>query len=96
MLIELQTSLVDKSILSRAKLLANGVDQWASILSQSNSANGKFSGTANGHLIIEILMSYIKNLFRSHYQEIPQKLVTSDKVKGCIFLFWHQSFAGTD
>uniref|UniRef100_I3JKY4 P-type phospholipid transporter n=1 Tax=Oreochromis niloticus TaxID=8128 RepID=I3JKY4_ORENI len=43
MLTELQTSLVDKSILSRAKLLANGVDQWASILSQSNSANGKFS-----------------------------------------------------
>lgn len=39
MLIELQTSLVDKSILSRAKLLANGVDQWASILSRSNSAN---------------------------------------------------------
>lgn len=41
MLIELQTLLVNRSILSKVQLLADDVDQWASVLSQSNPGNGK-------------------------------------------------------
>ncbi|XP_044040431.1 phospholipid-transporting ATPase ABCA1-like isoform X2 [Siniperca chuatsi] len=38
MLIELQTLLVNRSILSKAQLLADDLNQWASVLSQSNPA----------------------------------------------------------
>lgn len=41
MLIELQTLLVNRSILSKAQLLADDLDQWPSVLSQSNPGNGK-------------------------------------------------------
>lgn len=41
MLIELQTLLVNRSILRKTKLLADDIDQWASVLSQSNPGNGK-------------------------------------------------------
>lgn len=41
MLIELQTLLVNRSILSKAQLLADDIDQWTSVLSQSNPGNGK-------------------------------------------------------
>lgn len=41
MLIELQTLLVNRSILSKAQLLADDLDQWDSVLSQSNLGNGK-------------------------------------------------------
>ncbi|XP_069561182.1 phospholipid-transporting ATPase ABCA1 [Brachyistius frenatus] len=41
MLIELQTVLVNKSLLSKAKMLADDVDQWASIMSQSNPGNAQ-------------------------------------------------------
>lgn len=69
MLVELQTSLVDKSILSRAQLLARNVDQWASVLSQSNRPNGKFSGTANGYLIIKVWMSHIVRYIKKTKQK---------------------------
>lgn len=41
MLIELQTLLVNRSLLSKAQLLADDLDQWTSLLSQSNPGNGK-------------------------------------------------------
>lgn len=41
MLIELQTLLVNRSILSKAQVLADDIDQWNSIMSQSNPGNGK-------------------------------------------------------
>lgn len=41
MLIELQTLLVNKSILSKAQLLADDINQWTSVLSQSNPGDGK-------------------------------------------------------
>lgn len=40
MLIELQTLLVNRSILSKARLLADDLDQWASVLPQTNPGNG--------------------------------------------------------
>ncbi|XP_045920999.1 phospholipid-transporting ATPase ABCA1-like isoform X1 [Micropterus dolomieu] len=39
MLIELQTLLVNRSILSKARLLADDLDQWASVLPQTNPGN---------------------------------------------------------
>lgn len=41
-LIELQSLLVNRSVLSKVQLLAADVNQWSSILSQSNLDNGKF------------------------------------------------------
>ncbi|XP_053199909.1 phospholipid-transporting ATPase ABCA1-like [Scomber japonicus] len=41
MLIELQNLLVNRSILSKVQLLADDVDKWASVLSQSNPGNGQ-------------------------------------------------------
>uniref|UniRef100_A0A8D3AFE0 P-type phospholipid transporter n=1 Tax=Scophthalmus maximus TaxID=52904 RepID=A0A8D3AFE0_SCOMX len=41
MLIELQTLLVNRSILRKTKLLADDIDQWASVLSQSNPGNAQ-------------------------------------------------------
>ncbi|XP_031140894.1 phospholipid-transporting ATPase ABCA1-like isoform X1 [Sander lucioperca] len=41
MLIELQTLLVNRSILSKAQLLADDLDQWDSVLSQSNLGNAQ-------------------------------------------------------
>ncbi|KAM7366213.1 hypothetical protein PAMP_015672 [Pampus punctatissimus] len=41
MLIELQTLLVNRSILSKVQLLADDVNQWASVMSQSNPDNGQ-------------------------------------------------------
>ncbi|XP_023276845.1 ATP-binding cassette sub-family A member 1-like isoform X1 [Seriola lalandi dorsalis] len=40
-LIELQTLLVNRSILSKAQLLADDINQWASVLSQSNPGNAQ-------------------------------------------------------
>uniref|UniRef100_UPI003AADC61F phospholipid-transporting ATPase ABCA1-like n=1 Tax=Centroberyx gerrardi TaxID=166262 RepID=UPI003AADC61F len=40
-LIELQTLLVNRSILSKTQRLADDIDQWASILSLSNPVNGQ-------------------------------------------------------
>ncbi|CAJ1086292.1 LOW QUALITY PROTEIN: phospholipid-transporting ATPase ABCA1-like [Xyrichtys novacula] len=41
MLIELQTLVVDRSILSKAQLLADDIEQWSTILSQSNPGNAQ-------------------------------------------------------
>ncbi|XP_075306746.1 phospholipid-transporting ATPase ABCA1 [Odontesthes bonariensis] len=41
MLIELQTVLLDESILSKAQSLADDVDQWTSVLSKSNPGNAQ-------------------------------------------------------
>ncbi|XP_039678841.1 phospholipid-transporting ATPase ABCA1-like [Perca fluviatilis] len=41
MLIELQTLLVNRSILSKAQLLADDLEQWDSVLSQSNLGNAQ-------------------------------------------------------
>ncbi|XP_051285464.1 phospholipid-transporting ATPase ABCA1-like isoform X2 [Dicentrarchus labrax] len=41
MLIELQTLLVNGSILSKAQLLSDDINQWTSVLSQSNPGNGQ-------------------------------------------------------
>lgn len=41
MLIELQTLVVNRSILSKAQLLADDINQWTSVLSQSNPGDGK-------------------------------------------------------
>ncbi|XP_059210648.1 phospholipid-transporting ATPase ABCA1-like [Centropristis striata] len=41
MLIELQTLLVNRSILSKAQLLADDLEQWDSVLSQSNPADAQ-------------------------------------------------------
>ncbi|XP_042367934.1 phospholipid-transporting ATPase ABCA1-like [Plectropomus leopardus] len=41
MLIELQTLLVNRSILSKAQLLADDLNQWDSVLSQSNPGNAQ-------------------------------------------------------
>lgn len=38
---ELQAALVNRSILSKARVLADDVDQLTSVLSKSNPANGK-------------------------------------------------------
>ncbi|TNN85158.1 Retinal-specific ATP-binding cassette transporter [Liparis tanakae] len=43
MLIELQTTLVNRSILSNAQLLADDLDQWDSVLSQTNPEDGSFT-----------------------------------------------------
>ncbi|GLD53697.1 ATP-binding cassette sub-family A member 1-like isoform X1, partial [Lates japonicus] len=40
-LIELQTLLVNRSILSKAKLLADDINQWVSVLPQSNPGNAQ-------------------------------------------------------
>ncbi|KAM4611576.1 phospholipid-transporting ATPase ABCA1 [Polymixia lowei] len=40
-LIELQTLLVNRSIITKIQWLADDVDQWTSVLSQSNPANGQ-------------------------------------------------------
>lgn len=40
MLIELQTLLADRSILNKARLLADDIDRWNSVL-QSNPGDGK-------------------------------------------------------
>ncbi|XP_070711035.1 phospholipid-transporting ATPase ABCA1-like [Pempheris klunzingeri] len=41
MLIELQTLLVNRSLLSKTQLLADDIDQWASVMSQSNPGNAQ-------------------------------------------------------
>uniref|UniRef100_UPI0037E7D1F5 phospholipid-transporting ATPase ABCA1 n=1 Tax=Semicossyphus pulcher TaxID=241346 RepID=UPI0037E7D1F5 len=41
MLIEMQALLVDRSILSKAQLLAGDLEQWSSVLSQSNPGNAQ-------------------------------------------------------
>ena len=41
MLVELQTLLVNRSILSKAQMLAGDLEQWDAVLSQSNPGNGK-------------------------------------------------------
>ncbi|KAM7377381.1 hypothetical protein PAMA_013932 [Pampus argenteus] len=41
MLIELQTLLVNRSVLSKVQLLADDVNQWASVMSQSDLDNGQ-------------------------------------------------------
>ncbi|XP_028998112.1 phospholipid-transporting ATPase ABCA1-like [Betta splendens] len=41
MLIELQTLLVNRSVLSKAQLLADDISQWAVVLSQSSSSNAR-------------------------------------------------------
>lgn len=41
MLVELQTLVVNRSILSKALLLADDLEQWDSVLSQTNTAEGK-------------------------------------------------------
>lgn len=41
MLIELQTLLVNRSVLSKAQMLVDDLEQWDAVLSQSNPGNGK-------------------------------------------------------
>lgn len=41
MLIELQVLVANRSILSKAQLLADAIDQWNSVLSQSTPGNSK-------------------------------------------------------
>uniref|UniRef100_A0A8C2X200 P-type phospholipid transporter n=1 Tax=Cyclopterus lumpus TaxID=8103 RepID=A0A8C2X200_CYCLU len=72
MLIELQTLLVNRSILSNAQLLADDLDQWESILSQ----NGK------GHSQPLILRSILRDneTFSTHLKEnlsLPSTVVQS-------------------
>ncbi|XP_041634758.1 phospholipid-transporting ATPase ABCA1-like isoform X2 [Cheilinus undulatus] len=41
MLIELQTMVVDGSVISKAQLLADDIEQWSTVLSQSNPGNAQ-------------------------------------------------------
>lgn len=41
MLIELQTLLVNRSVLNKAQLVADDIEQWSSVLSQSNPGNAQ-------------------------------------------------------
>ncbi|XP_070785696.1 phospholipid-transporting ATPase ABCA1-like [Enoplosus armatus] len=72
MLIELQNLLVNRSILSKAQLLADDVDRWASVLSQSNPGNAQ-------PLILRSILRDDET-FSAHLKEnlsVPQTVVQS-------------------